>query len=148
MCEFELPDVSLRCFVARQLLLRIYALSSVKFSGLKLWLCKKCDKYEVCIQPNLFTNVHLINSMTRPHQYLNSQHSNLFCMFLFPKAFCHFKQSSHYTWWNIDLLQCNIFGEVAKTPQIWAIFAAGMVCTVIMDSAAVGADKLEFVETE
>ena len=47
MCEFELPDVSLRCFVARQLLLRIYALSSVKFSGLKLWLCKKCDKYEV-----------------------------------------------------------------------------------------------------
>ena len=49
MCEFELPDVSLRCFVARQLLLRIYALSSVKFSGLKLWLCKKCDKYEVCL---------------------------------------------------------------------------------------------------
>ena len=49
MCEFELPDVSLRCFVATQLLLRIYALSSVKFSGLKLWLCKKCDKYEVCI---------------------------------------------------------------------------------------------------
>ena len=48
MCEFELPDVSLRCFVATQLLLRIYALSSVKFSGLKLWLCKKCDKYEVC----------------------------------------------------------------------------------------------------
>ena len=47
MCEFELPDVSLRCFVATQLLLRIYALSSVKFSGLKLWLCKKCDKYEV-----------------------------------------------------------------------------------------------------
>ena len=31
MCEFELPDVSLRCFVATQLLLRIYALSSVKF---------------------------------------------------------------------------------------------------------------------
>ena len=48
MCEFELPDVSLRCFVARQLLLRIYALSSVKFSGLKSWLCKICDKYEVC----------------------------------------------------------------------------------------------------
>ena len=47
MCEFELPDVSLRCFVATQLLLRIYALSSVKFSGLKLWLCKICDKYEV-----------------------------------------------------------------------------------------------------
>ena len=49
MCEFELPDVSLRCFVARQLLLQIYALSSVKFSELKLWLCKKCDKYEVCL---------------------------------------------------------------------------------------------------
>ena len=52
MCEFELPDVSLRCFVARQLLLRIYALSSVKFSGLKLRLCKKCDKYEVWIKSN------------------------------------------------------------------------------------------------
>ena len=47
MCEFELPDASLRCFVVRQLLSRIYALSSVKFSGLKLWLCKKSDKYEV-----------------------------------------------------------------------------------------------------
>ena len=49
MCEFELPDVSLRCFVARQLLLQIYALSSVKFLGLKLRLCKKKDKYEVWI---------------------------------------------------------------------------------------------------
>ena len=48
MCEFELPDASLRCFVVRQLLSRIYALSSVKFSGLKLWLCRKSDKYEVC----------------------------------------------------------------------------------------------------
>ena len=47
MCDFELWDVSLRCFVATQLLLRIYALSSVKLSGLNLWLCKKCDKYEV-----------------------------------------------------------------------------------------------------
>ena len=27
---------------------RIYALPSVKFSGLKLWLFKKSDKYEVC----------------------------------------------------------------------------------------------------
>ena len=53
MCEFELPDVSLRCFVARQLLLQIYALSSVKFSELKLWLCKKCDKYEVCADVSL-----------------------------------------------------------------------------------------------
>ena len=26
---------------------RIYALSSVKFPGLKLWLCKKDDKYQV-----------------------------------------------------------------------------------------------------
>ena len=47
ICEFELPDVSLRCFVVRQLLTCIYALSSVKFSVLKLWLCKKSDKYEV-----------------------------------------------------------------------------------------------------
>ena len=47
ICEFELPDVSLRCFVVKQLLLRIYALSSVKFPGLKLRLCKKNDKYEV-----------------------------------------------------------------------------------------------------
>ena len=46
--DFELPDVSLRCFVVRQLLSHIYALSSVKFSDLKLWLCKISDKYEVC----------------------------------------------------------------------------------------------------
>ena len=42
-----LPDVSLRCFVARQLFSQIYALSSVKFLGLKFQLCKKRDKYEV-----------------------------------------------------------------------------------------------------
>ena len=47
ICEFELPNVSLRSFVARQLLSCIYARSSVKFSGLNLWLCKKSDKYEV-----------------------------------------------------------------------------------------------------
>ena len=52
ICEFELPNVSLRCFVVRQLLSCIYALSSVKFSGLKLWLCKKSDKYEVCWPPS------------------------------------------------------------------------------------------------
>ena len=45
MC-IEVPDLSLRCFVARLLLSLIYALSSVKFPGLKLWLCKKFDKYE------------------------------------------------------------------------------------------------------
>ena len=39
--NFELLGVTLRCFVARQLLSRIYALSSVKFFGLKLRLCKK-----------------------------------------------------------------------------------------------------------
>ena len=41
-------NVSLRCFVPRQLLSRICALSGVKFPGLKLRLCKKIDKYEVC----------------------------------------------------------------------------------------------------
>ena len=35
-------------FVSRQLLLQIYALSSVKFPHLKLRLCKNNDKYEVC----------------------------------------------------------------------------------------------------
>ena len=49
MCEFELPDVSLRCFVAMQLLLQIYALSCVKFPGLELRLCIKDDKYQVCM---------------------------------------------------------------------------------------------------
>ena len=39
--NFELLGVTLRCFVARQLLSRIYALLSVKFPGLKLRLCKK-----------------------------------------------------------------------------------------------------------
>ena len=35
-------------FVARQLLSQIDVLSSVKFPGLKLRLCKKNDKYQVC----------------------------------------------------------------------------------------------------
>ena len=51
-CEFELPDVSLRCFVVRQLLSPFYALSSVKILGLKLWLCKNSDKYDVCTPSN------------------------------------------------------------------------------------------------
>ena len=33
----------------KQFLSRIYALLSVKFSGLKSRLCKKSDKYEVCL---------------------------------------------------------------------------------------------------
>ena len=37
----KLPGVTLRFFVVRELLSRIYALSSVKFPSLKLWLCKK-----------------------------------------------------------------------------------------------------------
>ena len=36
ICEFELPDASLRCFFVRQILSCIYAISSVKFSGLHL----------------------------------------------------------------------------------------------------------------
>ena len=46
--EYNFPlYFTLRCFVARHLLSQIYALSSVKFLGLKLQLCKKRDKYEV-----------------------------------------------------------------------------------------------------
>ena len=41
--NFELLGVTLRCFVAKHA-----RLSSVKFLGLKLRLCKKRDKYEVC----------------------------------------------------------------------------------------------------
>ena len=43
-----LPNINLRCFVARQFLSQIYALLSVKFSGLKMCECKKNDKYQVC----------------------------------------------------------------------------------------------------
>ena len=46
---FEFLDGSLCCFVARQLLLQIYALLSVKFPHPRLRLCNKNDKYEVCI---------------------------------------------------------------------------------------------------
>ena len=45
--SFTLP-FTLHCFDARDLLSWICALSSVKFLGLKLRLCKKKDKYEVC----------------------------------------------------------------------------------------------------
>ena len=47
MCNFT-QNIDLRCFVARQFLLQIYTLLSVKFSGLKKCKCKKYDKYEVC----------------------------------------------------------------------------------------------------
>ena len=40
-------NIDLRCFVARQFLSQIYALLSVKFSGLNMCECKKSDKYEV-----------------------------------------------------------------------------------------------------
>ena len=66
ICEFELPDVSLRCFVARQLLSQIYALSSVKFPGLKLRLCKKNDKYEVCLDSIASDLIGLIASTFSP----------------------------------------------------------------------------------
>ena len=43
----------------------IYALSSVKFLGLKLWLCKKKDKYQVWkILPVKMTNCWLFNSQS------------------------------------------------------------------------------------
>ena len=41
ICEFELPDVSLRCFVVRQLLWCIYALSSVNFQASNCGCVKK-----------------------------------------------------------------------------------------------------------
>ena len=44
-----LSNIDLRCFVARQFLSQIYALLSVKFSGLKMCECKKNDKYEVWV---------------------------------------------------------------------------------------------------
>ena len=47
--RFEFSNGSLICLDAWQLLSPIYALSSVRFPGLKLWLCKKDDKYEVTL---------------------------------------------------------------------------------------------------
>ena len=46
MCNFAHCG-GLRYFVARQFLSQIYALLSVKFSGLKICECKKNDKYQV-----------------------------------------------------------------------------------------------------
>ena len=49
VCNFT-HKVALRCFfVARRVLSWNYALSSVKFLGPKLRLCKKSDKYQVCV---------------------------------------------------------------------------------------------------
>ena len=47
-CREAICAINLRCFVARPFLSEIYALLSVKFSGLKMCGCKKNDKYEVC----------------------------------------------------------------------------------------------------
>ena len=45
---------------------RIYALSSVKFSGLKLWLCKKSDKYEVWVVVILEMMMLTVEPVMRP----------------------------------------------------------------------------------
>ena len=52
-----LSNIDLRCFVARQFLSQIYALLSVKFSGLKMCECKKNDKYQVCSLNNFSDTV-------------------------------------------------------------------------------------------
>ena len=99
ICEFELPDASLRCFVVRQLLLCIYALSSVKFSGLKLWLCKKSDKYEVCIMFSFLRNqkskhTHLEAISFTPHL----QYTTIIVAFSLQSAFDGFSMlgKSHH----------------------------------------------------
>ena len=48
-CREAICAINLRCFVARPFLSEIYALLSVKFSGLKMCGCKKNDKFQVCI---------------------------------------------------------------------------------------------------
>ena len=46
VCNFT-QNIDSGCFVARQFLSQIYALLSVKFSGLKMCWCKKNDKSQV-----------------------------------------------------------------------------------------------------
>ena len=48
-CREAICAINLRCFVARPFLSEIYALLSVKFSGLKMCECKQDDKYQVCL---------------------------------------------------------------------------------------------------
>ena len=57
MCVILHTVGGLRYFVARQFLLQIYALLSVKFPGLKMCGCKKKDKYQVC------TRIRQLNSI-------------------------------------------------------------------------------------
>ena len=78
--------VSLRSFVVKQLLSRIYALPSVKFSGLKLWLCKNSDKYEVCALPLAAnSNPQPASSMhacRRPSPFAEGAESTFSCLIL------------------------------------------------------------------
>ena len=48
-----LSNIDLRCFVARQFLLQIYALLHVKFSGLKMRECKKMTNIRYA-KPNIW----------------------------------------------------------------------------------------------
>ena len=62
MCDFTLCAIcaiNLRCFVARPFLSEIYALLSVKFSGLKMCGCKKNDKFQVCGEARIMKQVFL-----------------------------------------------------------------------------------------
>ena len=57
----------LRCFVVRQFLSQIYALLSVKYSGLKICWCKKRDKYQVWVDRGFdHKKVITVNFRERP----------------------------------------------------------------------------------
>ena len=73
---------TLRGFVARHLLSRIYALSSVKFLGLKLRLCKKKDKYEVCKRQTK----HKLNPGVIRHKKIKSTFHSTLIICLFTKT--------------------------------------------------------------
>ena len=59
ICEFELPDVSLRCFVMRQLLWCIYALSSVNFQASNCGCVKKVTNMKYAFGCNLYSYIFL-----------------------------------------------------------------------------------------
>ena len=125
MCEFELPDVSLRCFVARQLLLRIYALSSVKFSGLKLWLCKKVTNMKygggapwgVCTYDALFpVSVFLKDSLS---EFQKPDVSEVVCQEIANSSLT--VECSKLCQVNLRPKDCNTFGEKGEVGVQWPL---------------------------
>ena len=94
ICEILLCCGDLRCFVARQFLSQIYALLSVKFSGLKICLFEKNGKYQVCVSfqkaPTIFTKLSflIVQKTLRRLKCLESSNTSISALWIWNLSSC------------------------------------------------------------